>query len=261
MAILEKQFRNRFVARDGGYVFRQWGHEVVFTRAEYEGFVAERGRLWSDWTFVIYLVLGVAAPVWLWLIRMDAAAWTLAGIALLVMIVVLTRGERLPNGVAETRVRINDPDAPVERYTPEEYDRDLIRQRERLSKPQRWILPMMLPLAGLIAMYVDGHPQMAGAGAAFFLILILFHAIEIYRGPGVAARRRARGEPEPVKGRERSIWDLALSAGFFTLIASANFSDQPPSYFYTRWFFVAFALAYVGELAVRFYRSRAPHTA
>jgi hypothetical protein len=29
VALLEQQFRNRFVARDGGYVFRQWGHEVV----------------------------------------------------------------------------------------------------------------------------------------------------------------------------------------------------------------------------------------
>jgi len=260
MHLLEKQFRGRFTARDGGYVFRQWGHEVVFTAAEYEEFVADRGRLWSGWTLGLYLLLGVAAPVWLWLADMAGGAWALGGVALLVLIVILTHGERLPNGVAETRVKVNDPASAV-RYTPEEYDREMVRQRERLREPQRWILPMMLPVAGLVAVYLDGHPRVAGVCVGLLLILLLYNLIEIHRAPGVAARRRARGEPEPEKGRERSLWDLVSSAVLFTLIASGAFTDRTPDYRYTRWFFVAFALLYCGQAALRFYRTRTPRPA
>lgn len=104
MALLEKHFRNRFAARDGGYVFRQWGQEVAFTPAEVDGFIAERNRLWSHRTFAIYAAFGIAAPLWLAWKGWDSAAWAIAGTALIMLAVILVHGERLPNSVAETRV-------------------------------------------------------------------------------------------------------------------------------------------------------------
>jgi len=104
MALLEKHFRNRFAARDGGYVFRQWGQEVAFTPAEVDGLIAERNRLWSYWTFAIYAAFGIAAPLWLGWKGWQTAAWALAGTALLMLAVILVHGERIPNAVAEGRV-------------------------------------------------------------------------------------------------------------------------------------------------------------
>jgi hypothetical protein len=112
------------------------------------------------------------------------------------------------------------------------------------------------------ALYADGQIVLAWGFAAVFVGGWVFSLIDGHRAPAIVARRRARGEPEPVKivVREEPLWTAISNSVVFTVLASIQFTGHT-GFFHARWFMVALALFYWGTLAARILHPRAAQPA
>ena len=118
MHLLEGWFRRKFVRDGDGYRFREGEHEVRFSEAEVDAFIAQRRRVWSNPSiWAAYLSVGVALPLWLWSQGWGGEAAAIGAIAGIFMAVVLIHADRKPHEVAETRIA-HDPN-PRETDLPE----------------------------------------------------------------------------------------------------------------------------------------------
>lgn len=122
MNILEAQFRRQFRAEGPGYVVVRRGLDVRFSADEVAELIEDWRRLWlAWWLWGGWLLIGVAAPVWLaWKVH-PPAAWALGGIAAMFMFAVLVPVWRKPGEVAESRLpfepgveRPRGPPSPVD---------------------------------------------------------------------------------------------------------------------------------------------------
>lgn len=107
MKPLERWYLSRFTPVEDGYLFRQWGCDVHFSKAEVEDLRAEWRRLWfSPWLWGGWLTLGVAVPILLYARGSVAGAIALAGVLGLMLLVTLAHAHFRVNDRAQQRVSI-----------------------------------------------------------------------------------------------------------------------------------------------------------
>ena len=101
----EGMFRRRFRRTQEGYVFEQWGQDVLFTPAEFDAFIRLRRRFWSNpWLWLLFLFGGILAPVLVWRHGDTATAIAVAVSIAIFVLVPLINADRKPNEAAQARV-------------------------------------------------------------------------------------------------------------------------------------------------------------
>ena len=104
---LESWYLKRFEPVEDGYLFTQWGHRVHLSSSEVEALVTDWRKIWlNPFLWGGWLALGVALPTWLYLRGSGIAAFMVALLFGVMMLVTLVHAHRRVNELAEERVPI-----------------------------------------------------------------------------------------------------------------------------------------------------------
>jgi len=104
---IEAWYLRRFRPADDGYRFTQWGHDVQLSTDEVEALLAEWRRIWlNPFLWGGWLALGVALPGWLYLRGASIAAFMVALLFGVMMLVTLVYAYGRANELAKERVPI-----------------------------------------------------------------------------------------------------------------------------------------------------------
>jgi len=105
--LLEALYLKRFRPVDDGYLFSRWGHPVHLSSSEVEALVADWRRIWlNPFLWGGWLTLGVALPSWLYLRGSGVAAFMVALLFGVMMLVTLVHAHHRVDQLAEERVPI-----------------------------------------------------------------------------------------------------------------------------------------------------------
>lgn len=105
--MLEAWYLKRFSPVGDGYQFIQWGHAVLLSVGEVEALVTDWRKIWlNPFLWGGWLALGVALPGWLYLRGSGVAAFMVALLFGVMMLVTLVHAHRRVNELAEDRVPI-----------------------------------------------------------------------------------------------------------------------------------------------------------